>query len=182
MGSVVTTGNGNQFGGESYYVENLSSTGIDISSDLFDQANNFRRTDRIYGALDNGASGLIRFDGINLYVSAPGTGLSDETIPNAIAAAAVSGDIIHIETGTYGTGADASTKELTFAPGSSPGCVTLNGNLVLTSGDVLAMEVNGTTACTQYDQFIVNGTVTLGGASLSLSVGYVPETAINIHL
>ncbi|MBK7695423.1 MAG: hypothetical protein IPI30_14215 [Saprospiraceae bacterium] len=45
----------------------------------------------IYGALDNATSGLIRFNGSNLYVSTPGTGSSDESIPNAIAAAAASG-------------------------------------------------------------------------------------------
>ncbi|MBK6698525.1 MAG: HYR domain-containing protein [Saprospiraceae bacterium] len=175
-GSIVTTGNGNQFAGNNYYIENLSSTGINISGDLFDETNNFRRTDRIYGALDNAASGLIRFNGSNLYVSTPGTGSSDESIPNAIAAAAASGDIIHIETGTYATGADATSKEVTFAPGSSPGCVTLTGNMVLTSGDALAMEINGTTVCTLYDKFIVLGTVTLGGSNLAITLGFAPAS------
>ncbi|MBK8297485.1 MAG: HYR domain-containing protein [Saprospiraceae bacterium] len=181
-GCILTTGDGNQFGGETYYVENLSSTGLNMSADLFDQSNNFRRTDRMYEALDNVASGLIRFNGNNLYVSAPGTGSSDETIPNAIAAAAATGDIIHIETGSYASGADASSKEVTFAPGSSPGCVTLAGNMVLTSGDALAMEINGTTACTDYDQFIVNGTVTLGGANLVVTLGYTPANGDQITI
>ncbi|MBK6859718.1 MAG: hypothetical protein IPG95_05475 [Saprospiraceae bacterium] len=44
-----------------YYVENLSSTGLNMSADLFDQSNNLGRTDRMYEALDNVASGLIRF-------------------------------------------------------------------------------------------------------------------------
>jgi VCBS repeat-containing protein len=182
VGSILTTGNGNQFAGDIYYIENLSATGLNISADLFDQSNNFRRTDRIYGALDNVASGLIRFNGNNLYVSAPGTGSSDETIPNAIAAAAATGDVINIETGTYASGADASSKEVTFAPGSSPGCVTLNGNMVLTAGDALAMEINGTTPCTDHDQFIVNGTVTLGGANLIVTLGYVPANGDQITI
>ncbi|MFZ1296405.1 MAG: LamG-like jellyroll fold domain-containing protein, partial [Saprospiraceae bacterium] len=182
LGSILTTGNGNQFAGETYYIENLSATGLNISADLFDQSNNFRRTDRIYGALDNVASGLIRFNGDNLYVSAPGTGSSDETIPNAIAAAAATGDVINIETGTYASGADASSKEVTFAPGSSPGCVTLNGNMVLTAGDALAMEINGTIPCTDHDKFIVNGTVTLGGANLVVTLGYVPANGDQITI
>ena len=182
VGSILTTGNGNQFAGETYFVENLSATGVDLSSDVFDQSNNFRRTDRIYGALDNAASGLIRFNGNNLYVSAPGTGSSDETIPNAIAAAAATGDIVNIETGTYASGADATTKDLTFAPGSSPGCVTLNGNMILTAGDALAMEINGTTPCTDHDKFIVNGTVTLGGANLVLTLGYTPANGDQITI
>ncbi|MBK9109244.1 MAG: right-handed parallel beta-helix repeat-containing protein [Saprospiraceae bacterium] len=173
-GSIMTTGGGNQYAGETYYIENLSSTGLDISGETFDQSNSFRRTDRIYGALDNAASGLIRIDGNNLYVSAPGTGASDETIPLAISAANATGESIHVETGSYANGFDGSSKELTLVPGSSPGCVTLGGNLNLTSGDALSMELNGTTVCSLYDQLIVNGTVTLGGSNLILSVGFIP--------
>lgn len=170
-GSVMTTGGGNQFAGENYYVENLSATAINITTDAFDQVNKYRVADRIYDALDNVASGLVRFDNNNnLYVSNPGTGLADEGVQRAIDAAAAMGDVVNIEMGTYPTGANASAKEVTLAPGSSPGCVTLAGNMVLTAGDALAM-INGTTPCTQYDQFIVNGTVTLGGANLTLTLG-----------
>ena len=77
---------------------------------------------------------------------------------------------------TYTGGADAtaSGQNITIAPGASPGCVTIGGNMTLNGGDVLAMEINGTTACTLYDQITVNGIVTLGGATLSLAVGYMP--------
>ncbi|MCE7926486.1 MAG: HYR domain-containing protein, partial [Haliscomenobacteraceae bacterium CHB4] len=172
-GSVVTSAGGNSFGGETYYVENLSATAINVTGDNFDQANNFRRSDRIYDALDNNTSGLVTFDANDHYVSAPGTGSADETIPNAIGAAA-GADAVHIETGTYATGIDATSKDIKFVPGSSPGCVTLNGNMVLNAGDVLDMEINGATACTDYDQFTVNGTVTLGNATLTLTLGYTP--------
>ncbi|MBK6929495.1 MAG: T9SS type A sorting domain-containing protein [Saprospirales bacterium] len=37
------------------------------------------------------------------------------------------------------------------------------------------MEINGTSACTDYDRFSVNGAVTLGGATLTLTLGYVPS-------
>jgi len=79
-----------------------------------------------------------------------------------------SGDIISIPQGTYSEILDAATpiKDLTFAPGASPGCVTILG-LVLNSGDVLDMEIDGVTPCTQHDQFTVNGSVDLGGASLN---------------
>ncbi|MBK7408004.1 MAG: hypothetical protein IPJ40_07940 [Saprospirales bacterium] len=76
-----------------------------------------------------------------------------------------------IKTGTYAGNVDLSTKTLTLAPGSSPGCVTITGDMTLNSGDVLEMEIDGTTPCTEHDQFIVSGTVTLGGASLSLPAG-----------
>lgn len=85
------------------------------------------------------------------------------------------GGTVHIQAGTtYTGGADASSKNVTLAPGSSPACVTITGNLTLNSGDALDMEVDGTTACTQYDQFTVNGAVTLGGATLNLALGYTP--------
>ena len=179
-GSVVTTGGANQWAGEGYYVENLSATALNITGETFDQADQYRRTDRMYDALDNPVSGLVRFNNNNLYVSAPATGLSDETIPNAISAAAATGDVINIETGSYTSGLDATSKEVTVAPGASPGCVTLAGDMVLTGGDVLAMEINGTTPCSTHDQFIVNGTVTLGGANLNATLGYVPVNADQI--
>lgn len=38
LGSILTTGNGNQFAGETYYIENLSATGLNISADLLIKA------------------------------------------------------------------------------------------------------------------------------------------------
>jgi Concanavalin A-like lectin/glucanases superfamily/HYR domain/Secretion system C-terminal sorting domain len=54
-----------------------------------------------------------------------------------------------------------------FAPGASPGCITINGNLAMNSGSTLTMEIGGTTPCTQHDQLIVNGTVTLSNPTLN---------------
>ncbi len=84
------------------------------------------------------------------------------------------GHTINIPSGTYTGNMDASAKDLSFAPGNSPGCVNVIGNMTLTGGDNFNMEVNGTTVCTQYDQFNVDGTVTLGGANLVLTIGYTP--------
>src|SRR5688500_18307763 len=86
----------------------------------------------------------------------------------------LNGHTIAIRQGTYNENLDPISKDLTFAPGASPGCVTINGNMVLNNGDFLAMEIDGTTACSLYDQFIVNGTVTLGGSTLTLTLGYTP--------
>lgn len=180
-GSIMTSGGGNSWAGDNYYLENLSTTSINVSGETFDQANNYRRADKMLDILDNGTSGLIRFDGTNLYVSAPGTGLSDETLTNAINASSA-GNVINVETGTYTSGIDASLKAVTLSPGSSPGCVTIGGNMVLTGDDELMMEANGTTPCTGYDQFIVNGTVTLGGANLNLTLGYSPVNGDQIML
>lgn len=85
--------------------------------------------------------------------------------------AATTGDRIKIATGTYTENVDATAKDIEFAPGNSPGCVTIVGNMTLNSGDELEIEIDGTTPCTQHDQFIVSGTVTLGGATLTIPAG-----------
>jgi parallel beta-helix repeat protein len=106
---------------------------------------------------------------------------SNETfcsIQSAIAdAQTLSGHTLAVKSGSYTENVDAATpaKNISLAPGSSPGCVTINGNMTLNSGDALNMEVNSAVACTGYDQFIVNGAVDLGGATLNLSLGYTPS-------
>ncbi len=63
----------------------------------------------------------------------------------------------------------------TLAPGSSPGCLTINGNYTLAAAGSLQIEIDGPTACTQYDRLIVNGTVNLAGSlSTILAPAYVP--------
>lgn len=89
----------------------------------------------------------------------------------------LSGYTVRIATGTYPGNVDAVTggKNLRFAPGASPGCVTITGDLTLNSGDILEIEIDGTTPCTQHDQFTVTGTVTLGGATITVPAGmFVP--------
>jgi hypothetical protein len=177
VGSIVTSAGGNSFAANNYYVENLSSSLISITADIFDESDNYRRSDRIYDALDANTSGLVSFDANDHWVSTPGTGSADETIPNAVSAAAATGDVIHIESGSYASGADASSKDVTFSPGASPACVTLAGNMVLDTDDALAIELSSsTTPCTGFDKFIVNGTVTLNGATLSATRGFSPAS------
>lgn len=59
-------------------------------------------------------------------------------------------------------------------PGNSPGKLTINGNYDNSAGTT-SMEINGTTAETQYDVLDVTGTATISGASkLHLTFGYNP--------
>jgi parallel beta-helix repeat protein len=100
---TVTFGASNSFAGDDYYIDNRSSQSFDFSGvnvQSYDQANNFRIEDRLYHATDNAASGLIRVVAGQLFVSAPGTGASDETIQRAINAA-TAGNTVNIEAGTY---------------------------------------------------------------------------------
>jgi hypothetical protein len=63
----------------------------------------------------------------------------------------------------------------TFAPGLSPGKITVNGNFAQTATGILNMEIGGTTAGTEYDQLVVNGHATIGGTlNLTLINGFRP--------
>ncbi len=87
--------------------------------------------------------------------------------------------------GTGSLFATSSTNTLTLdsgatlGPGTSPGTLTVNGNL--DAAGTLNMELGGTTAGTGYDQLIVNGTVDLAGATLNASFvdGFESTLAVN---
>lgn len=55
-------------------------------------------------------------------------------------------------------------------PGNSPGILTINGNLVLSSSDTLNFEINGTTPGSGYDQILVTGDVVLNDAILDVEM------------
>ncbi|WP_417398278.1 beta strand repeat-containing protein, partial [Gimesia chilikensis] len=88
------------------------------------------------------------------------------------------GGTVKISSGTYNenvnTTATGIDKSVTLAPGNSPGQVIINGDLILNADDILDIEVNGATPGSGFDQFVVSGTVDLGGASLNLIDGYDP--------
>jgi fibronectin-binding autotransporter adhesin len=65
------------------------------------------------------------------------------------------------------------TGALYNVAGSGTTAVINTGNLNIQSGGTFAVEVNGATTGTNYDQNKVTGTVTLGG-TLSLTLGYAP--------
>ncbi|MCG8429284.1 MAG: Ig-like domain-containing protein, partial [Chromatiales bacterium] len=65
-------------------------------------------------------------------------------------------------------GATVIASGATMSPGASPGCFGVD-DFELASGSTLDIELDGTTACSGYDQVQVTGGVTLGGATLSLS-------------
>lgn len=62
----------------------------------------------------------------------------------------------------------------TISPGVDVGCLTFDGDEDF-SGVTISIEINGITACTNYDQIIVRGDATIKVAVLSLSGSYVPS-------
>ncbi len=90
---------------------------------------------------------------------------------NALDDSQMAGGILRVIAGTYTDNIDLTAmgdKKVTLAPGSSPGQVTINGNLLLSANDTLAIEIGGLNAATDYDNLIVIGTVSLGGATLDV--------------
>ena len=94
--------------------------------------------------------------------------------------AAPAGTTVHVATGTYDAGIDATATAVTLSAGASPGQVTINGDLTLTADDTLPIDMQGTAPGTGYDQWVVNGAVTLGGATLSptSTFAYVPGATL----
>ncbi len=117
----------------------------------------------------------VTFDGANTYGS---TVVSGGTL---VVNGSQSGGAITLSGGLLGgtgsTGAVTATSGL-LAPGLPSGTIVgvLNtGNLALGGSSILAVDLNGTTAGTQYDQVNVSGGVTLSGqAQLSVSLGFAP--------
>ncbi len=62
-----------------------------------------------------------------------------------------------------------------LSPGDSPGIITVTDNLTLSASPAaFEVEINGTTAGTDYDQVVVGGTAELNNAKLDISLGFTP--------
>jgi hypothetical protein len=70
-----------------------------------------------------------------------------------------------------GTVTGSLTVNGTLAPGNSPGAITINGNLNLTSASVLNIELGGTAQGTGYDYVNVTGVANLAGTLNVTSFG-----------
>ncbi len=115
-------------------------------------------------------AGTLKFNGGNLSVVAP-LGLEG---------------VIQILGGSVrgiGTINGHVTNAALFAPGYSPGTITINGNYTQTSTGRLDMEIGGTSPGTGYDQLIVKGSATLGGTiNLIRYNNYLPPVGSSFKL
>jgi hypothetical protein len=117
---------------------------------------------------------------------------ADVTITNNLAQSGVSariaeavsrltaGGTLRVPAGTYTEDVDTSSKAVSLAPVTGAGQVTINGNVTLDADDELVLDIGGSTAITQHDQFVVTGALTLGGAELTPVAinGHVPNNAV----
>src|SRR5260221_5619130 len=76
--------------------------------------------------------------------------------------------------GGNGTVGNVFSNSGVISPGNSPGIITVSGDLILNSLTTTDIEINGTTAGTQYDQIDVTGNADLGDSNLNVILGYTP--------
>jgi autotransporter-associated beta strand protein len=123
--------------------------------------------------LVNNSTGALILSAANTYTGATAVNAGTVTVTGLI----VSPVTVNSGGTLGGTGTITNTVTVNsggaLAPGLSTGIIN-TGDLALTAGSTLAIEINGATVGTQYDQVNVTGTVNLGGATLSVTLGFVP--------
>ncbi|EKE78910.1 beta strand repeat-containing protein [Oceanibaculum indicum] len=152
---------------------NIANAGtLQLSSAIaMTMANVFTGTGSLYKI----GTGTLTLSGANTYTGT--TMISAGTL--AVTGSLAAGSAVTVASGGTlgGTGMVAGTVTVqsggTIAAGSSPGTLK-TGDLTLLAGGTASFELDGTTAGTQHDQIDVTGTVDLGGATLSLDLGYTP--------
>ncbi|MBT3374776.1 MAG: hypothetical protein HN406_04215, partial [Lentisphaerae bacterium] len=125
------------------------------------------------GGLTKTGAGTLTLSGVNTYTGATTITGGTLSVTGSLANTAVA-----VNTGTTlkGTGTIVGTVTSTggtVAPGVSPGTLT-TGSIVLDSNSTFSIELDGTAAGTGYDQLVVTGTVSLGNATLSGTLGFAP--------
>ncbi len=183
----ITLGNTSFAGTLGAFIANTSGVSVDAKSATFSgltgmastTTENYAIEDKILHKVDNSAYGHVEYFDAKAFVT-PNSFISPATTSPSVQRAIDVVDepgTVHIQSGTtYTGGMDASGKDIDIFVGESPACVIIGGDMILDNMNILDIDLNGTTACTQYDQYTVNGMVTLGGATLSINLGlYMPD-------
>jgi autotransporter-associated beta strand protein len=156
------------------------------------------------GQLQKTGQGVLRLNAANVYTG--GTTISNGTLDvNNTSGSGVGAGNVAVNggaltgTGLIGTPGDAS--HVTFTGGTmypggytarsvinppfveretSPGTLTIFGDLAFDSASFLEMDITGGTVDTEYDQIIASGAITLGDATLNLSLGSFSPTGSEV--
>ena len=126
--------------------------------------------DIVLDAPVSGGFALTKIGGGTLTLNAANTHASTMVGAGKLILAGSVNGAVTVTGGTFqGTGAVTGNVAInggTHAPGNSPGIMPITGNYSLAAAGTLQIEINGTTAGTQYDQVKILGaanTVTLAG-------------------
>ena len=115
--------------------------------------------------------GTMSLAGVHSYTGP--TDVNEGTLFLESGSSIASSSLVTVGTGgtVSGTGAlgAVSLTGGTLSPGASPGILT-TGNVTTASGSTVALEIGGLNAGTQFDRIVSNGTVTLNGGTLSVSL------------
>lgn len=136
------------------------------------------------------ASGNGNFNNAATWGGTPPGGVDTANVPNGVTVTVPAGSnaagLVNVNgalngTGTLNANLGANTGG-SIAPGTSPGILTVNGNVSLNAGSTFTTEVNGVTVGTQYDQLKVNGTVTINNATLVAPFTFTPVSGTIFRL
>ncbi|MEA2723317.1 MAG: hypothetical protein QOH59_1088, partial [Gemmatimonadales bacterium] len=130
------------------------------------------------GTLTKDGTGTLTLSANNTYTGLTTAGAGTLVVNGVQAASAVSlnGGTLG-GTGTVGAITSAALGG-TVSPGQGPGILN-SGNLNLSIGSPsFLVELNGTTAGTGYDRLNVTGSVNLGGATLTATVGFATSNGM----
>jgi hypothetical protein len=117
-----------------------------------------------------------------LYVTEKGAQTQTGGRINEAIGLVTTGGTVQVLSGSYTENVNTLMgTDITLAAGASPGQVEVLGNLTMNAGDTLAIEIDGPVSGSEFDNWVVTGTVTLGGATLDLGGAYLldpstPET------
>ncbi|MFD2556281.1 putative Ig domain-containing protein [Sphingobacterium tabacisoli] len=108
------------------------------------------------GSLAKSGTGTLNLSGVNSY-----TGATNVVAGKLAAIGKLVGNVTVQAAATLATGINDNV-----------GLLTIEGDLKIDPNGTLAVKIDGTTASTGYDQFVVKGTVNIGGARLAVNHAY----------
>jgi len=123
--------------------------------------------------LSKTGAGTVTLSGTNTYTGATSVSAGKLSVTGTIAGSpvALSGGTLQ---GDGTTGAVTATGG-TLQPGTAVTGVLTTAGVSLDSSTTFAVRLNGTAAGTGYDRLASTGAVSLGGATLSVSLGFTPS-------